>query len=94
MYVYYWSTSSIVVGLQRKKCDCAAHTQSQTQDQLPTKLSATVHWMAPFLSGGGYSSEAISYILALADVIPGLTIEQHGDAISPEFFYGLPLKVC
>jgi hypothetical protein len=28
-------------------------------------LSVSVHWMAPFFSGGGYCSEAISFVSAL-----------------------------
>ncbi|KAF2295029.1 hypothetical protein GH714_031097 [Hevea brasiliensis] len=49
--------------------------------------------MAPFLSGGGYSSEAWSYILALnehaKESIFRLKIEQHGDLESLEFWEGL-----
>lgn len=51
--------------------------------------------MAPFLSGGGYSSEAWSYILALTDYmnkkgpIFRLSIEQHGDLENLEFWEGL-----
>ncbi|CAK7325190.1 unnamed protein product [Dovyalis caffra] len=50
--------------------------------------------MAPFLSGGGYSSEAWSYILALNENMKRgrfkLSIEQHGDLESLEFWEGLP----
>ncbi|KAK6923478.1 Glycosyl transferase, family 1 [Dillenia turbinata] len=50
--------------------------------------------MAPFLSGGGYSSEAWSYILAINDYIKNpvfhLAIEQHGDLESLAFWQGLP----
>ncbi|KAJ4826838.1 hypothetical protein Tsubulata_023658 [Turnera subulata] len=62
--------------------------------------SHCVLWMAPFLSGGGYSSEAWSYILALNGYYVGqkssrlsrfrLSIEQHGDLESLEFWEGLP----
>lgn len=34
----------------------------------PDHLPPVVLWFAPFLSGGGYSSEAISYLSALAKV--------------------------
>uniref|UniRef100_A0A7N0T5Z8 Glycosyl transferase family 1 domain-containing protein n=1 Tax=Kalanchoe fedtschenkoi TaxID=63787 RepID=A0A7N0T5Z8_KALFE len=52
-------------------------------------------WMAPFLSGGGYSSEAWSYISALHHYNlrkPSfrLGIYQHGDLESLEFWEGLP----
>ncbi|KAK3035293.1 hypothetical protein RJ639_034816 [Escallonia herrerae] len=51
--------------------------------------------MAPFLCGGGYSSEAWSYILALKTKLEKnpffrLRIEQHGDLESIEFWEGLP----
>lgn len=51
-----------------------------------------VRWMAPFLSGGGYSTEAWSYILALdgLDENVKLSIEQHGDLVNVEFWEGLP----
>lgn len=58
-----------------------------------------VLWMAPFLSGGGYSSEAWSYILALNDYMKKknprfrLSIEQHGDLENVEFWEGLPLEM-
>ncbi|KAH0745548.1 hypothetical protein KY285_007205 [Solanum tuberosum] len=58
-----------------------------------------VLWMAPFLSGGGYSSEAWSYILALHNYsmnknpIFNLKIEQHGDLENLEFWEGLPLDM-
>ncbi|KAI4347764.1 hypothetical protein L6164_008547 [Bauhinia variegata] len=57
--------------------------------------SHCVLWMAPFLSGGGYGSEAWSYILALHQhhvKIPSfrLAIEHHGDLESLEFWEGLP----
>ncbi|CAA6668467.1 unnamed protein product [Spirodela intermedia] len=49
-----------------------------------------VLWMAPFLSGGGYSSEAWSYITALSRMMEEmenppirLTIDQHGDLGTP-----------
>ena len=56
-------------------------------------LTTTLRWYAPFLSGGGYSSEALSYVLALARD-PGmdskLWIEQHGDAPNHEVIQGAP----
>ena len=48
--------------------------------------------MAPFLSGGGYSSEGWSYILAIHEHTKNptfrLAIEQHGDMESIEFWDG------
>ncbi|PIN18529.1 Mannosylfructose-phosphate synthase [Handroanthus impetiginosus] len=59
-----------------------------------------VLWMAPFLSGGGYSSEAWSYISALNNYIKKqmnpvfkLSIEHHGDQENVEFWEGLPLEM-
>jgi glycosyltransferase involved in cell wall biosynthesis len=50
-----------------------------------------VLWMAPFASGGGYCSEAWSYVSALdADKNFTLAIAHHGDLESPEFWLGLP----
>mmetsp|Transcript_21458 Transcript_21458/g.38187 ORF Transcript_21458/g.38187 Transcript_21458/m.38187 type:complete len:218 (+) Transcript_21458:39-692(+) len=42
-------------------------------------------WHAPFFSGGGYSSEAISFAIALHRfaAAPKLWISQHGDAFNP-----------
>lgn len=50
-------------------------------------LNSRLWWMAPFFSGGGYSSEAISFAAALSDspaISPGrLWISQHGDGFRP-----------
>lgn len=48
--------------------------------------AAAVWWMAPFLSAGGYASEAVAFAMALAQspyVQPHkLWISQHGDGVS------------
>jgi hypothetical protein len=48
--------------------------------------AAAVWWMAPFLSAGGYGSEAVTFAMALAQspfVQPHkLWISQHGDGVS------------
>ncbi|XP_042475292.1 uncharacterized protein LOC122057306 [Macadamia integrifolia] len=53
-----------------------------------------VLWMAPFLSGGGYSSEVWAYLMALHENMRNprfkLAIDQHGDLESLEFWEGLP----
>ncbi|XP_059069806.1 uncharacterized protein LOC131065126 isoform X2 [Cryptomeria japonica] len=48
--------------------------------------------MAPILSGGGYSSEAWSYVEALdaSKSVPRLRILQHGDLENLAFWTGLP----
>ena len=55
-------------------------------------LQSDVLWMAPFLSGGGYCTEAISYALALSrhGGRGRLQIRQHGDAFDRRFWEGLP----
>ncbi|KAL4367426.1 hypothetical protein GQ457_05G032690 [Hibiscus cannabinus] len=65
-----------------------------------SRPSHCVLWMAPFLSGGGYSSEAWSYVLALNEFMKNLEnpsfklgIYQHGDLESLEFWEGLPQDV-
>ncbi|XP_016494568.2 uncharacterized protein LOC107813778 [Nicotiana tabacum] len=75
------------------------NTQKQTSKNPIHTTPYCVLWMAPFLSGGGYSSEAWSYILALnehslkKDSIFKLKIEQHGDLENLEFWEGLPLEM-
>ncbi len=53
------------------------------------KPKITLRWFAPFFSGGGYSSEAISYVSELQGMID-LSIVQHGDSYSDSFVRGLP----
>jgi len=50
-----------------------------------------VHWMAPWLSGGGYSSEALSFAVGAAS-LPGLSLSgaQHGDSVDAAYARGLP----
>lgn len=48
--------------------------------------------MAPFLSGGGYCSEAIDFALAVHKDIP-LKLSQHGDSYNADFVKGLPKDI-
>jgi hypothetical protein len=58
---------------------------------LPRESFPPVIWMAPFFSGGGYCSEAISFITALAPFLAAdMRTVQHGDSPSAAFFSGLP----
>ncbi|KAK9078703.1 hypothetical protein SSX86_002760 [Deinandra increscens subsp. villosa] len=54
-------------------------------------------WMAPFISGGGYCSEAWSYILALNQYNKQsrfrLGIAQHGDSENVNFWEGLHFEI-
>ncbi|KAL4182878.1 hypothetical protein AMTRI_Chr11g95360 [Amborella trichopoda] len=60
-----------------------------------SKPQINVLWMAPFLSGGGYSSEAWSYVTALEETGQtnfNLMILHHGDQEALDFWDGLPEK--
>lgn len=48
-----------------------------------------VVWMAPFLSGGGYSSEALSFVLGLARLVPLLRVAQFAEPPDDGFVAGL-----
>ncbi len=52
-----------------------------------------VIWYAPFLSGGGYCSEATAFVLGLRADGVDVQIVQHGDAYNPEYMSGLPVAV-
>ncbi len=64
---------------------CASH--------LPLTLSRDLHvtWAAPFFSGGGYSSEALSLMQALHSVAPStpLSLVHHGDSYNEAYVSGL-----
>lgn len=52
-------------------------------------FSNNVNWFAPFYTGGGYSSEAISFVKALDKVgVKNFTITQHGDSWNQDFVEG------
>lgn len=46
---------------------------------------STIHWHAPFYSGGGYSSEAIDFAIAAHLSNVSLQIHQHGDSYNHNF---------
>lgn len=62
------------------------------KDNLVSESPYCIRWLAPFLSGGGYSMEAWAYVLALEGLNEnvGLSIGQHGDSANVEFWEGLP----
>ena len=71
-----------------------ALTGRQTHNVVPAGTLAwtpkiSVQWFAPFWSGGGYCSEAISYVSELAKWLP-VGIVQHGDGFNARFVQGLP----
>lgn len=72
---------------------------ARTENVQSPNSTYCVLWMAPFVSGGGYSSEAWSYIIALHDYFRKnnpkirLSIEQHGDLENVEFWEGLSLEL-
>ena len=54
-----------------------------------------VHYAAPFLSGGGYSSEALDFAMGLSTLNATLRLHlsQHGDSVNTAWMAGLPLSV-
>ena len=56
-------------------------------------VHAPVVWMAPFLTGGGYSSEAISYALALEHELHNFSIVQFAEQADAAFAGGLPHNI-
>ncbi|XP_058109060.1 uncharacterized protein LOC131252457 [Magnolia sinica] len=88
----FTKTKTTTIQLQEKKIE--------KPNSMPSPICLL--WMAPFLSGGGYSSEAWSYITALSDLARKkessyprirLRIEHHGDQESLDFWIGLPQKL-
>ncbi|CAL9178204.1 unnamed protein product [Musa hybrid cultivar] len=81
-------------GLLHKLQGLISITRQQPGAQQISERPPCVLWMAPFLSSGGYSSEAWSYITALrahaGDSQLRLQIDHHGDLQSIEFWLGLP----
>lgn len=81
-------------GLLHKLQGLISITRQQPGAQHISERPPCVLWMAPFLSSGGYSSEAWSYITALrahaGDSQLRLQIDHHGDLQSIEFWLGLP----
>ncbi|KAJ4455175.1 putative glycosyltransferase; CAZy family GT4 [Paratrimastix pyriformis] len=55
----------------------------------PTQNLPPVMYFAPFLSGGGYCSEATSFLKTMAAAGAPVQIIQHGDSINAEFLNGL-----
>jgi len=66
--------------------------KEQKQSTKPRPLVLNVRWFAPFLSGGGYSSEALSYVVELEKHI-NVAVVQHGDSVNAQFVEGLPSAV-
>ena len=63
-------------------------------NELSTDLAPVIlYWYAPFLSGGGYSSEAFSMIKSLKRIDSHNKVEaiprHHGDSINQNFVSGL-----
>ncbi|KJE93165.1 glycosyl transferase [Capsaspora owczarzaki ATCC 30864] len=61
-------------------------------EQLSKDVRLTLWWMGPAFSGGGYSSELISFAKSLSPFVR-MRITQHGDAFSWSFVAGLPKNV-
>lgn len=63
--------------------------ESNTNVETKKSESLIVHWFAPFFSGGGYSSEAISFASALILNNVSTIITHHGDSYNKDFIQGL-----
>ena len=58
--------------------------------QCDARLADTaVLWAAPFLSGGGYCSEATAFAMGLLDRGVDISVYQHGDSFKPKYVDGL-----
>jgi hypothetical protein len=53
------------------------------------KSNYIVNWHAPFYSGGGYSSEALSFASSLILNNVSTIITHHGDSYNKDFIQGL-----
>eukprot|EP00667_Euglena_gracilis_P020748 EG_transcript_22532 len=82
-------TAAAVAGWREERIPLGRHRDTTPLTEVQVDRLA-LWWFAPFFSGGGYSSEAISFVEGLAQVTPALRISQHGDATSWEFVEGLP----
>jgi glycosyltransferase involved in cell wall biosynthesis len=51
--------------------------------------SSPIHWYAPFYSGGGYCSEAFSFVSVLSQGNRPLYISQHGDSLNHKFLQNM-----
>jgi len=85
-------STSRTVGNVGDRRDGESQTGLMNGNTLTWKPSIHLQWFAPFFSGGGYSSEAISYIQELRKWLH-LGIEQHGDSINAQFVNGLPVEL-
>ena len=76
-----WSTSECASPGRPAALDVAGICRDST-----AQLNVSIRWHAPFLSGGGYASEAVAFALALvaspAVEAGRLQIAQHGDGVS------------
>ena len=79
MLYAFWSLLTLILFIQIPFHFCE-------QEQKPT-----VEWFAPFLSGGGYCSEAISLaasINTVASMSYDFRATHHGDSVSGRFIDG------
>uniref|UniRef100_A0A6U4RKD1 Glycosyl transferase family 1 domain-containing protein n=1 Tax=Hemiselmis andersenii TaxID=464988 RepID=A0A6U4RKD1_HEMAN len=53
--------------------------------------SLSAKWFAPFFSGGGYSSEALSFVNYLSKKVT-LGVMQHGDSVNEQYLRGMGIQ--
>lgn len=51
-----------------------------------------IHWYAPFFSGGGYCSEAFSFVSIISNFSENVFITQHGDSYNEKFVRNMVKK--
>lgn len=64
---------------------CAAAAATNEGDTAPIP---SVQWFAPFMSAGGYCSEATAFVAALDAAGAVVHVEQHGDSVNMEYYNG------
>ena len=85
--------SKLALGRRRKKSEKKLSAMMMMRSFFVAVAAAAspmrVAWHGPFLSGGGYCSEATTFVLALEELEDvDLTIAQHGDAYSTSYVEG------
>eukprot|EP00457_Paulinella_chromatophora_P007237 gb/GEZN01007258.1/.p1 GENE.gb/GEZN01007258.1/~~gb/GEZN01007258.1/.p1 ORF type:complete len:445 (+),score=39.17 gb/GEZN01007258.1/:151-1485(+) len=83
-----WLSTLVVCAWSATSLEASVRTPLEDRDG--EAFGQGILWMAPFLSGGGYCSEATAFVKSL-DAVPNLPlqIDQHGDSFSQPYREGL-----
>ena len=83
----YWLCLPLCLLVVTLFCNVLCHSHDSN---LKAKRNYMVRWYAPFFSGGGYASEAHSFLLAIRALkYQNYTIQQHGDSLNDDYIKGL-----